>query len=289
MSDKRRADLGDVQQTLFIPLTARAAETRRRHPVLRDPKAVEIVESVDVTPAYAANWGGFTLVTRTLIFDEWVRDFLRDSPGGTVVELGTGLNTRFERVDNGACHWIDLDLPDTIEVRRRFFADTDRRRMVAASVLDDDWHDVVAGCPGPYFFVSEGVLVYLEEGKVKASLTETGRRFPSSFISFDTYGRRTLEQQHRTARHRGIAALWAWSCDDPAAFGASAGLELLSTAAVTRPPSALRRELPLRYRALLRLADPVLGRAFALHLFRARQAFPRGQPEAWRRYLGYRC
>ena len=46
-----------------------------------------------------------------------------------MVELGTGLNTRFERTDNGSVHWIDLDLPDTIEHRRRFFADTERRRM----------------------------------------------------------------------------------------------------------------------------------------------------------------
>jgi O-methyltransferase involved in polyketide biosynthesis len=48
------------------------------------------------------------------------------------VELGTGLNTRFERVDNGTVHWIDLDLPDTIALRRRYFADTERRQMVGA-------------------------------------------------------------------------------------------------------------------------------------------------------------
>lgn len=270
MTGKSRPDLGDIQQTLFVPLTARAAETRRRHPVLRDPKAVEIVESVDIDAAYAERWGGFTMVTRTLIFDGWVRDFLREHPAGTVVELGTGLNTRFERVDNGTCHWVDLDLPDTIEMRRRFFADTGRRRMVAASVLDDDWHDVVARCPGPYFLVSEGVLVYLDEEEVKSSLRLTGSRFPFSLIAFDTYGQRMLEQQHQTASRRNMAARWAWSSDAPGAFGASAGLELLSSVPVTRPPATLRRELPLRYRALLRLAHPVLGTSFAVNLFRAR-------------------
>ena len=269
LSGKHPVDLGDIQQTLFVPVTARANETRRRHPALRDAKAVEIVESVEIAAAYAANWGGFTIVTRTLIFDGWVREFLHEHPAGTVVELGTGLNTRFERVDNGTCHWVDLDLPDTIEVRRRFFADTGRRQMIAASVLDEDWHDVVAGCPGPYFFVSEGVLTYLDEERVKSSLRETARRFPSSRIAFDTYGSRTLEQQHRMARQRNMAARWAWSSDDPGAFGGSAGLELLSSVPVTRPPAAVRRELPLRYRALLRLADPVLGRSFALNLFRA--------------------
>jgi O-methyltransferase involved in polyketide biosynthesis len=268
-SGKGAAGLGDVQQTLFVTLTARAAETRRRRPALRDPKAVEIAESVEIGPAYAANWGGFTTVTRTLIFDGWVREFLREHPAGTVVELGTGLNTRFERLDNGACHWIDLDLPDTIEVRRRFFADTGRRRMVAASLLDAGWHDVVAASPGPYFFVCEGVLVYLDEGSVTGSLRQTARRFPSSSVAFDTYGRRLLEQQHKTATERNMAARWAWSCDDPGSLGASAGLELLASLPVTRPPAAVRRALPLRYRALLRLADTVLHRAFTLNLFRA--------------------
>ena len=74
MTAKQHADLGDVQRTLFIPLWARAAESRRAHPALRDPKAVEIVDSVDVDAAYAANWGGFFMVTRTLSFDGWVRD-----------------------------------------------------------------------------------------------------------------------------------------------------------------------------------------------------------------------
>ena len=79
-----------------------------------------------------------------------------EHPDGLVTEIGTGLNTRFDRVDNGQVHWIDLDQPDTIELRRRFFTDTARRRMMAGSVLDEDWLDAVAAEPGPYFFAAEG-------------------------------------------------------------------------------------------------------------------------------------
>ncbi len=63
------------------------------------------------TGKYGRGAGGLVGVIRTAVFDVWVRDFLAEHPGGTVVELGTGLNTRFERVDNGTVHWIDLDLP----------------------------------------------------------------------------------------------------------------------------------------------------------------------------------
>jgi O-methyltransferase involved in polyketide biosynthesis len=38
---------------------------------------------------------------RTAMFDEWIKDLLSRHPEGTVVEIGAGLNTRFERLDNG--------------------------------------------------------------------------------------------------------------------------------------------------------------------------------------------
>ena len=125
-TDRDQVELGQVQETLFIPLAGRARETRRRRPILRDPKAVEILESVAFDRIKYSHIGGWTTVIRTACFDLWVRQFLAEHPDGTVVELGTGLNTRFERVDNGTVHWVDLDLPDTIALRRRFFTDTDR-------------------------------------------------------------------------------------------------------------------------------------------------------------------
>ncbi len=268
MTGRQFTELGDVQQTLFVPLSVRAAETRREHPALRDPKAVEIMESVDVNAVYTENWGGFLLVTRTLILDWWVRDFLGRHPAGTVVELGTGLNTRFERVDNGQCHWIDLDLPDTIEVRRGFFGESDRRQMVAASVLDDDWHEVVAACPPPYFFVADGVLAYLEEEKITGALARIATRFPGSGIAFDTYSRQMYDRQHAMAARRGMAARWAWWCDDPRSLE-GLGLRVADSRPVTRPPAGLRRELPGRYRLLLALMRPLMGKSFVVTLFRA--------------------
>jgi O-methyltransferase involved in polyketide biosynthesis len=261
--------LGPVQQTLFIPLAARARETRRRHPALRDDKAIEILASVDYdTAAYGTGWGGFVAVLRTLIFDHWVREFLARHPESTVAELGTGLNTRFERTDNGTAGWIDLDLPDTIELRRRFFADGHRRCMIAESVTGEDWLEAVAERPGPYFFSCEGVFPYLDEDDVTGTLTRIAGRFPGAWIAFDTYPRRMLEMQHKQAARKGMPARWAWACDDPRTLERY-GLRLTESATITRPPAAVRRNLPARYRYLMPLADPLMGKAFALSLFRA--------------------
>jgi len=269
MADRRQAELGAVQQTLFITLAARARETERKRPALRDPKAVQMMRSIDFDEAtYARGWAGFITVVRTLIFDWWVRQFLADNPSGTVVELGTGLNTRFERTDNGAVHWIDLDLPDTIELRRRFFTDTERRQMIAASLLDEDWMAAVEQRGGPYFFVSEGVLVYLSEADVTRALARIAERFPGAMLAFDTYGRRAFGQQNKLAVRRGMSALWAWACDDPRSLE-RLGLRLLESATITRPPPGLRNQLPARYRYLLPLADPVFAKTLTLSRFLA--------------------
>jgi len=269
MADRRQAELGAVQRTLFIPLAARARETGRRRPVLRDPKAVEMVRSIDFDEAaYGRNWGpGFVTVLRTLVFDWWVRQFLARHPAGTVVELGTGLNTRFERTDNGTAHWVDLDLPDTIELRRRFFEDTDRRQMVAASLTGEDWIAAVERRPAPYFFVSEGVLVYLPEEAVTRTLARVAGRFPGATLALDTYDSKTSGTQRRMAARRNIAP-WAWPCDDPRSLE-RLGLTVVESAAITRPPAGLRARLPARYRYLLPLAHPLFGKAPALTLFRA--------------------
>ena len=269
MEDKHQVRLGAVQETLFIPLAARARETQRKRPVLRDPKATEMVQSIDYDAAkYGRGVGGSVTVLRTAIIDFWVRSFLAAHPAGTVIEIGTGLNTRFERVDNGQVHWFDLDLPDTIELRRAFFADTGRRQMVAASVLDQDWLPAVAQSRGPYFFVADGVLAYLPEEQVTAALTRIAEQFPGALIALDTYPKQTFDQQHRLAAKKDIAARWAWACDDPRSLE-RLGLEVMQSASITRPPRAMRSLLPARYRYLMPLADPILGKTMAITLFRA--------------------
>ncbi|HUK73282.1 MAG TPA: class I SAM-dependent methyltransferase [Streptosporangiaceae bacterium] len=272
MADRHQVRLGAVQETLFIPLAARARETRKKRPVLRDPKAAEMVESIDYDATkYGRGVGGLVTILRTAIFDVWVRAFLAEHPAGTVVEIGTGLNTRFERVDNGAVHWIDLDLPDTIELRRRFFADTGRRRMAAASAVDGAWLQTVRESPGPYFFVAEGVFVYLRQDEVERTLARIAERFPRALVALDTYPRRTFDRQHRMAARKNIPARWAWPCDDPRSLE-RLGLRVVESTTITRPPGTLRAQLPALYRYLLPLADPLLGKVLNITLFEAKSS-----------------
>ncbi|MFB9905799.1 class I SAM-dependent methyltransferase [Allokutzneria oryzae] len=265
-------ELGDVQETLLSTLYARAVETRKKHGILRDPKAVEMVERIDYD--FTKFDGSPTLVAsvmRTLLLDEWVRGFLSLHPKGTVVEVGAGLNTRFERVDNGRTHWVDLDLPDSMKLRERFFTESDRRRMVAASVLDDSWHEVVRALPAPYFFVSEGVLLYLDETDVRNALGRVAQGFPGARIAFDTAGRWMVEHQDDAMFKKRVAATYAWHCDDPEEVQRwDVGLRLTESRTLLQLPRALRSRLPVLTRLALSGIKLFYGRkarVFLVNLF----------------------
>ncbi|ORW10509.1 class I SAM-dependent methyltransferase [Mycolicibacter longobardus] len=267
---KVQPDLGEVQETLLIPLYGRARDSASRHPILHDTRAAELVADLDYD---FGRFRGGSLpgsVLRTAIFDVWVRRFLRDHPGGTIIEIGTGLNTRFERVDNGRLRWFDLDLPDTIELRRRYFADTDRRTMLAGSVLDTDWFDAVAAAPAPYLFVAEAVLLYFPEDQVRGAVGNLTDRFAGSQLLIDTGGHKMIENQHRNGAMRELTARMQWICDDPRRLN-TWGMELLESRTMATPQPELATALPWRYRyglpALARIL-PAFVNAYRFNLFR---------------------
>ncbi|SDK21468.1 class I SAM-dependent methyltransferase [Streptomyces indicus] len=246
--------LGAVQETLLIPLYGRAVENRKAEPALRDPRAEEIVSAIDYDfDRFAELPSLLGTVLRTSLFDRWARDFLTAHPDGTVVEIGTGLNTRYERVDNGRAHWFELDLPDVIALRRRFFTDTPRRRMIAASVTDGGWADVVRErAAGPYLFSAEAVLPFLGEPEVRAVVDLIADRFPGSLLALDTAGPGIITTQDRHDALSKVEARMCWSCADPAGLARwRPGAQLRATHTLTSLPQEMYEALPAAYREML--------------------------------------
>jgi O-methyltransferase involved in polyketide biosynthesis len=176
-------------ETLLVPLWARAEESHQPDPILDDRRAVEIVESLqyDFDRFRQSETGHVSYCIRAYVIDQWVRRFLDSHPTGTVVDVGVGLDTRFERLDNGKVRWFDLDLPEVIEVRRQFIQDTDRRRFISKSVLDSTWlPEVRASLSSAIMFLAEGVPAYFQESQVKSLFSMLADSFPGSQLAFDS-------------------------------------------------------------------------------------------------------
>jgi O-methyltransferase involved in polyketide biosynthesis len=260
MSTKISVELGPVQETLLIPLLGRAEETKRKNGLVHDPKAVSIVESLDYD---FSKWRGIRSLVgasiRTRMFDEEVSAFLRAHPEGTVIELGAGLNTRYERLDNGKAHWVELDLPDSMALRQRFFNDTERRTMLSASVLDDDWHGRVLSLTAPYCFVAEAVIIYLDAAQVEAVVRALARRFPGAKLITDTCSTAMVDGQakHDAMKTMPKDAWFRWKCDDPGSLK-SWGATLERSRSFVDAPAEVRAAMPLLYRVLFALAPRII-------------------------------
>jgi O-methyltransferase involved in polyketide biosynthesis len=182
------SSLGNLERTLLIPLWARAKESQTENPVLIDHRAISILKDFDTAQLDGVFDEYYQLMyaVRAKMLDEEIKAFLTTCPSATIVNIGAGLDTSFERVDNGVVQWYDLDLPDVIELRTRFIPPTARNTCIAKSVFDSSWfEDIGKPVHGP-MFVACGVLQYFREKEVRQLFANLATRFAGSEFVFDT-------------------------------------------------------------------------------------------------------
>lgn len=186
--------LPDVAETGMLTFYCHVIESQIPNPILRDEKAVEI--SRQLNPLFANSSSRLLRslakgkVKKELVvhinlrarrYDEYVKSFLLENPDGILVNIGCGMDSRFQRIDNGTLTCFDLDLPEVIEFKRQFYRESERYHLIAASVFEDAWMDQVAKIGRrPVLFMAEGVFMYLDGGKVKDLILKLQSRFPDS-------------------------------------------------------------------------------------------------------------
>jgi O-methyltransferase involved in polyketide biosynthesis len=224
MTQRVAVELGGVQKTLLLPLWGRAVESLKKRPVLVDTTAVEIIRSIEFDfSTIAANMSPITQlawIARSLHIDRTIRRFLETHAHATVVNIGCGLDTTFERVDNGSLRWLDLDLPDVIELRRRFLPDRERRRNLACSFLEEAWLGELEEADA-IIFVAGGVFYYFEETQIRDFLTRLAGLVARGEIIFDVaspLGVRVSNKKVIEAGGMDEQSVLKWGIEDPRAM-----------------------------------------------------------------------
>jgi O-methyltransferase involved in polyketide biosynthesis len=183
--------LNGVPETLLVPLFYRAKETRSDTPLIRDDKAVEIVDAINYDFSMCNKWlTQACVVVRTQIFQDAIRQFLEANPEAVVINLAAGLDNRFAELDNGKVLWFDLDLPDVIEIRKCYIKETGRRKFIASDVLAFDWIDSLRLVDRnvPVLVIAEGLLPYLPEDRARLLLSTLADNFLNSRIILEIFG-----------------------------------------------------------------------------------------------------
>ena len=181
--------LTGVSETALMTLQVRANEARRPDGIIDDPMAIELVDRIDFDFAKFGYSRRPDMAMRALAFDGATKDYLRDHPKATVVALAEGLQTSYYRIEASAVsdqfHWLTVDLPPMIDLRKTLLLPSDRVETCAQSALDYSWMDRVTVDDG-VFITAEGLLMYLQPEESMGLITECAKRFPGGRMMFDS-------------------------------------------------------------------------------------------------------
>ena len=179
--------MNNVNKTLYIPLYGKAY-VRKQGLFLQDTKAEQIweAEGFPLKGKAKSKWLAYYMGMRSAVFDLWLEEKLKAHPDAVVLHPGCGMDSRVLRVQSTAAAWFDLDFPEVVEERRRYFAESDRYHMVPSDVRDTGWLEAVPK-DGHGILVMEGLSMYLQPEELKALLQAVRGHFSSVDILMDSY------------------------------------------------------------------------------------------------------
>lgn len=178
-----------MEDTLFLPVLGRIYTSERFPHILKDDKALELkaklpdhLKERQLQNQYAALAGA----VRSANFDRYICDFLKRNPCGVVVQLGCGLETTYNRCDNGTALWYEVDFPDAIEVRKSVLREADRERFYADNPFLCRWlEEIRSSNPQlPVLVTAGGLLHYFDRKKI-IGLMQKIQRYGNVELLFD--------------------------------------------------------------------------------------------------------
>jgi methyltransferase (TIGR00027 family) len=186
--------LTDVSKTtIATSLRTHALESQKANPIINDPMAQycldklillasedekELLFNRKLPPALINH-----IAIRARKYDSIINEYISKKPSSTVVNLGCGFDTRYWRIDNQKCNYIELDLPEVIEIKKEILEEHLSYEMIGCSVLDTSWIDrVTARGNRNFLLVAEGLFMYLPKADVINLFKAFSERFYDSQI-----------------------------------------------------------------------------------------------------------
>lgn len=194
-------DLSQVSRTAILLLICRAVVAEKHQSGYHDPMAVLCLERLmSIASEKDRRWiarhkrlyAGIQArdaragAMRGQAFDNVANRFIAGNPGCTVINLACGFDTRFWRIENEKCRYIELDLPEVIALKREILRERLGYELIGCSVLDTSWMDEVTsnGNTG-FLLIAEGLFMWFPPQEAARIFKEIGGRFYRSQLVLD--------------------------------------------------------------------------------------------------------
>ena len=220
-----------VSKTMLLTLQAKALEGKQKNRLFIDQKAEEIMKQVPIM-VNVSFFDRIGVCLRTKYFDDCCKNFIKNHEHPVIIQLGSGLDDRQGRIGAEDIPFFSVDFLDVITLRQEFFEETATSQMIADSILDDKWIQIVKEQypRGDYLFIIEGVLMYFNANDIKELAKKLEREFHQYECYFDTLQHQMIaaKNKQKEFKENGVQMHWGLSSQEELydLFGKNA--ELLS-------------------------------------------------------------
>lgn len=213
-----------VQETIMPQLYAKCCAMKKWPGLFFDNDCRRIKSMIDYDfsrlalgfSPFAVEMGALSAACRQFAFAAEIRGYLKERPRAKVINLGCGLDTIGRQADNGVCGFINIDLPDVIDLREKVINRNERERDISADVRAESWFDDIAYDKNDgAVFIASGMFLYWDRGDVKKFLRDMSERFEGARLVFDAQNKKGAVSAQRALLKAGIHAKVKFYLDSP--------------------------------------------------------------------------
>ena len=174
-------------KTLYIPLYGKAIMSKEDFIIDDTAERIyevdkEAFENVDTSRKLA-----IYMAMRAMQYDEFASKFIQQDPFRIVIHLGCGLDSRKRRVGKSVMMWYDLDFPDVIDLRKKYYEENSNYTMISSSVTDLSWLEQIDHRDKSVLVIAEGLSMYLSENDMRNLMESFKKTFKHTTFIFDAY------------------------------------------------------------------------------------------------------
>lgn len=219
--------MNNVNKTLYIPLYGKAFVSKKNI-IIHDKKAEEIweKEGFDLKGKSKSKWLAYYMAIRAAIYDEWVSRELEKNPNAIVLHIGCGMDSRVMRVSAENTVWYDIDFPDVIEERRKYYAESDYYHMLPADMRADEWKKSIEP-DRDAVIVLEGVSMYFEPEELTGLLSNLAGHFRSVKMLMDCYTEKAAKVSKYKNPINDVGVTVVYGYDNPEGLAEKSGLSFV--------------------------------------------------------------
>lgn len=206
--------MNNVNKTLYIPLHGKALVSKKGI-ILHDRKAEEIwtAAGFPLKGKSSSKWLAYYMGMRAAVFDRWVKQQMEKYPDAAVLHLGCGLDSRVLRVGNTTHQWYDIDFPDVIAERKKYYQETKCYKMLSADVRESEFLAEMSGKSA--IVVLEGISMYLKREELLQLLARLAEHFERVALLMDCYTEFAAKASKYKNPINDVGVTQVYGLDDP--------------------------------------------------------------------------